>query len=393
MTFVGIAGIILGLLAAWWMSNSYTNRKIGFFALVASLHLITAVVYYQYVQTNDADTKLYYFDPYGFYDLDFSLGTQFLIYFVQALKGIIGGTYLDYFLLFQALGLWGIALLVRTLEELAEALAQHWPPIFTIMMFMPGMYFWTSAIGKDAPLFLACTIALWSTMAISRRWLWFGLAIGIMVLFRLHVALIAVVALALTLMTGRGISPVLRGLLIVGLIPLLYVLVGTVQSSFQLDLASVSSLTSYVEQQTDTLAEAAGELEGLAAQPFYVRLISLLFLPLFADSGGIFGIVASFQNVFMLYVGSVLVREYRSWWSMFRQSIPIRFATFFLVTMIAMLTVMYYNVGLGLRQREMFTPALYLVFGAVYLVRSARRASDRVTALPFNQLNWTSSKT
>ena len=388
MTFVGFAGIVLGLLAALWMSSSYTNRKIGFFALIASMHVVTAVIYYQYVQTNDADTKLYYFDPYGFYFLDFSLGTTFVVYFVQWMRVLMGGSYLDYFLLFQAFGLWGIALLIRTLEELAEVLGQHWPPIFTIMMFMPGMYFWTSAIGKDAPLFLACAMVLWSTMAISRRWVWFGLAIAIMVLFRLHVALVAVAALALTLMTGRGISPTLRALLIVAIIPVLYVLVGTIQSSLKLDLASVGSVANYVELQTTTFATAAGDAEGLVTRAFPVRLISLLYLPIFIGVGGLFGFVASFQNVFMLYVSSVLVRESRSWRAMFRQSFPVRFATIFLIAMIAMLTVMYYNIGLGLRQREMFTPALYLVFGAVYLVRSARRAAELATADGINQTHW-----
>ena len=388
MTFVGFAGIVLGLLAALWMSSSYTNRKIGFFALIASMHVVTAVIYYQYVQTNDADTKLYYFDPYGFYFLDFSLGTTFVVYFVQWMRVLMGGSYLDYFLLFQAFGLWGIALLIRTLEELAEVLGQHWPPIFTIMMFMPGMYFWTSAIGKDAPLFLACAMVLWSTMAISRRWVWFGLAIAIMVLFRLHVALVAVAALALTLMTGRGFSPTLRALLIVAIIPVLYVLVGTIQSSLKLDLASVGSVANYVELQTTTFATAAGDAEGLVTRAFPVRLISLLYLPIFIGAGGLFGFVASFQNVFMLYVSSVLVRESRSWSAMFRQSFPVRFATIFLIAMIAMLTVMYYNIGLGLRQREMFTPALYLVFGAVYLVRSARRAAELATADGINQTHW-----
>lgn len=393
MTGIGFAGILLGLLAALWFSARYTNRKIGLFALIATLHIVTAVVYYRYVQTNDADTSLYYFDYYGLYYLDFALGTQFVVYFVQWLRDAIGGSYLDYFLLFQALGLWGIALLVRTLEELADVLGQQWPPIFTVMMFMPGMYFWTSAIGKDAPLFLACAMVLWSTMAISRRWFWFGLAIAIMVLFRLHVALVAVAALAVTLMTGRGVSPVLRVLLIVATIPVLYVLVGTIQSSFQLDLASVGSVANYVEDQTNSLAEATGQTDGIVKQAFPIKLFSLLYLPFFIGSGGIFGFVASFQNVFMLYVSSVLVRETRSWRALFRQSLPIRFATIFLTAMILMLTVMYYNVGLGLRQREMFTPALYLVFGALYLVRSARRAAAPLPGQPLPPANWIHSRT
>jgi hypothetical protein len=355
------------------MSANYTNRKIGFFILMASIHVITAVIFYQYVQTNDADTKLYYFDEYGLYYLKFSLGTSFLIYFVQWLREAIGGTYLDYFLLFQALGFWGIALLVRTLEELIEVLDQTWQPIFTVMMFLPGMYFWTSAIGKDSPLFFACTLALWSTMAISRRWFWFGLAIAIMAMFRLHVAIVAVAALALAVSTGKGISVWLRIVLLLAMIPGIYALADTIQATLQLDISSVGSVANYIETQTNSLVAAAGENGALAALSPQAKVVSLLYRPFFIDSGGLFGLVASFQNVFMLYATYVLIRENRTWRAMFRLSLPIRFATVFLFAMITMLTIMYYNVGLGLRQREMFTPALLLIFAALYLMRSRQR--------------------
>lgn len=377
MTFLGIAGIMLGLIAAIWMTGSYTNRKIGFFALIAALHVITAVVYYEYVQANDADTKLYYFDPYGFRYNEFELGTIFLINMVQSMRDWLGGTYLDYFLVFQAFGLWGIALLVRTLEELATVMGRTWPPLFTVMLFMPGMYFWTSAIGKDAPLFFACALSLWATMSISRRWIWFALAVGIMVLFRLHVALVAVAALALAVMTGRGIGLLVRVLLLAGMGPLIYALIGTIQTSLKLNLSSVGSIVDSVNSQASSLANAAAENGALADQSVLIKLVSLLYRPFFVDAGGVFGLVASIQNIFMLYATYILLAEWRTWRAMFRQSLPIRFATCFFAAMVLMLVVMYYNVGLGLRQREMFTPALYLLFAAVYLVRNARLAQEQ----------------
>ena len=108
-----------------------------------------------------------------------------------------------------------------------------------------------------------------------------------------------------------------------------------------------------------------------------IKLVSLLYRPFFVDAGGVFGLVASIQNIFMLYATYILLAEWRTWRAMFRQSLPVRFATCFFAAMVLMLVVMYYNVGLGLRQREMFTPALYLLFAAVYLVRNARFAQEQ----------------
>lgn len=377
MTFVGVAGILLGLLAVRWLAVEQSNRKIGFFLLIAAIHVATSAIYYQYVQSYDADTKLYYFDPFGFYYRGFSLGTVFIIYSVQWLRDVIGGTYLDYFFLFQAFGVWGIALLVRALEELTIVLERPWPPFLTILMFMPGMYFWTSAIGKDAPLFFACTLAVWSSMAITKRWLWFGIAIAVMVLFRPHIALIAIGSLALAVVAGRGLPLMLRGVLVGFSLVSGALLFNTVQASLQVDLSSVGSIAGYLETSTATAAAATDSSDQLVSAPFPLKLISLLYRPFFFDSGGFFGLVASVQNVFMLFVTFVLVRNHRIWRAMFRESLPIRFATIFLFALILLLSFMYYNVGLGLRQREMFTPALYLIFTALYLVaKDKRQAPD-----------------
>lgn len=376
MSMVGVAGLLLGMLALFWGMVERTNRKLGLFFAIIVVHAVTAVLYYYYVQDSDADTKLYYYDPYEFFDQPFSLGTMFLIHLVQWLKSQIGGTYLDYFLLFQAIGVWGIALLVRTLEELTIVLEEPWPPLLTIMVMMPGMFFWTSAIGKDAPLFFACTLALWAIMALARRWPWLAVAVVVMLLFRPHVALVAMISVALALVAGRGVATSTRVLLVLMSIIAVIALAGTVQASLRIDLSSVSSIASYVEDQTSVAGTASGDEGRLASLSFPAKLISLLYRPFFVDSVSIFGLVASIQNIFMIYASFVLIRHFAVWRAMFAASLPVRFATVFLFAMVLMLTVMYYNVGLGLRQREMFTPALYLIFAAVYIVSRRQRAAE-----------------
>jgi hypothetical protein len=365
MTALGAFWVLMGLITLSWGMIERSNRKLGLLVLIFVLHLVTTLVYYRYVQANDADTKLYYYDPYKFYGDRFSLGTVFLIYLVQWLRGLIGGSYFDYFLLFQLFGLAGIMVLVRTLEELTQILRSTWPPVFTVMVLMPGIYFWTSAIGKDAPLFLASSLAIWAGLQFARRWLWFGLALVLMVLFRPHVALVAAAALALAVVLGRGISPAVRTAAIAFAVICTGFIAQTVQSSLQIDLTSVGSIASYVENQTAVASGASGD-NALAGMSYPLKLLSLLYRPLFVDAGGLFGLVASFQNLFMLFASFVMLRQFGTWRAMFRASLGIRFATVYLIGMILLLTVMYYNVGLGLRQREMFTPALFVIFGALY---------------------------
>ena len=52
-----------------------------------------------------------------------------------------------------------------------------------------------------------------------------------------------------------------------------------------------------------------------------------------------------------------------------------RFSLFFTCILFVMLSLLYYNVGLGLRQRAMAFPALFSLFVAQYLVQRQRAQS------------------
>jgi hypothetical protein len=378
MTFVGVLGVLLGFIAFAWFSKRKDNSRLALFLMITILHVIVAYIYYRFVQTSDADTKLYYFDPYGFYDNGFALGTMFVVYVTQSARAVFGGSYLDYFFVYQALGVWGLALVFRTIEEIAAELGSAIPTTMIVLMFLPGMYFWTAAIGKDAPLFLACVLAVWSSFRLSSRWVWFGLAIAIMVSIRVHVALVTVVALALALVAGRGVPNTVRFALGFGAVVAGGFLFSTLQAELNVDLSSIGSIANYVDQQT--AAATRGVDSTLANSSFPVKLLSLLYRPFFFDAGGIFGVVASIQNVVMVIITFWLLRNFRLWAELFRGSFAIRFATIHFVALYLMLAIMYYNVGLGLRQREMATPALLVVFSAVFMVCALRRRSAFATS-------------
>ncbi|HZG47199.1 MAG TPA: hypothetical protein VEZ41_13190, partial [Allosphingosinicella sp.] len=105
ITGVGIFGLLLGLLSVFFATRLRTRLRIGVFLALYVTHVLAAVAYYQLVQTSVADTYLYYFDPYGIYDQEgFGSNTILIIALVQFPKSYFGGYYLDYFLVFQAVG-------------------------------------------------------------------------------------------------------------------------------------------------------------------------------------------------------------------------------------------------------------------------------------------------
>ena len=371
MTFVGFIGVLIGLLAWRFAFIDRSRTRIAVFLLVFGLHIATAVVYYFWVQTTSADTVLYYYDVYNFYGTGFGMGTMFTIYAVQALKESIGGTYLDYFLLFQAFGFWGIVFLMRTLEEIYAELQTPQPAYAYLLLFLPGIHFWSSAIGKDAPLFLASSICVWASMHIGRRWPMFAFAIVLMVLFRPYIALVALAALALTVVldarVGKFIKIGLFGLAVGGLIFVL----GTVQSTFNVDVTNAESVGDFFQRQSEMAEQDEGGSAVVGAS-FPVRVLSLLFRPFFIDSGGAFGLIASLENLVLLVVIFTILRRFRTAVSLFRSAFFVRFSILFALALIVLLSLVYYNVGLGLRQKIMFMPALLTLFAATLAVRRVR---------------------
>lgn len=371
MTLVGLLGPIIALLA-WQMAFvERTRTRAAIFFLAFLTHIGTTILYYFWVQTTVADTILYYDDPYSFYGTGFGMGTRFVIYMVQYLKDVLGGTYLDYFLLFQAFGFWGVVFMMRIFEEIHIELGTKQSPFTYLLFFLPSIHFWTSAIGKDAPLFLAASLAVWSAMQLRRRFIAFGLSILIMVLFRPYIALAALMALALSAFIDPRNSVGTKLVLLLAAFAALVPVLGTVENTFRVDVTSAESVSDFFQYQSEISAQDEGGSAVVGAS-YPVRIFSLLFRPLFVDANGAFGLIASLENLFLMFILFQILRNFGSVKKLVRSVFFIRFGSIFAVVLILLLGFVYYNVGLGLRQKVMFMPGLLTLFVAVLAVKHAK---------------------
>lgn len=378
MSAVGLLGVLLCLAALPIFPPARSARGLLLSFGLLTLHLAASIAFYEYALTSSADAALYYYDSTGLRRSELTFGTIFTIKLVQSIKGAVGGTYLDHFLIFQAFGFWGILLLQRCFEYARNrfgdpvTLAPYW------LLFLPGLHFWTGAIGKDAPLFMAISLALWACIRLSTRALWFGAALFIMLLFRSHIALLTSASLAGAAFFG-GRSMIAKVALTVAALVALGVVAGTVERTLVVDLSDPSSVGAFLEQQQQRAEWIAGAT-NLQNSAFPVRLFSLLFRPMFIDAGGAFGLISSVENLVYLGVILLMLRFWSIGVEIFRAELVIRFAFFFAATLTILLTLTYYNVGLGLRQKTMIMPALLTFFAAQWVVHRARHHSQAYAA-------------
>lgn len=379
MTFVGIFGILIGLLAALYAFVRPTRLTVVVFVALFAVHVLSAVIYHTYAQYNPSDSELYYFDPADWYHTEtIKVATVFVVFLVQWLKSLFGGTYLDYFLLFQAAGFAGLALMLRIFQEIYGEVGTQPPSWAYLFLFLPGLHFWTSMIGKDVLLFLAVTLSLWSAMNLRRRYLFFAGAVLLMVIVRPHIAVAAAAAVSLTLFFDRRTGRFMRfALLIVALGGMVGALT-TLQTTFRFDVTDAESVSDFLASRDAATQGEAGGSTGVRGS-FPVRFASLLFRPFFIDAEGLFGLLASFENVVLIPIYAFILWNLREVRQLAKAAAFVRYAAVFSITVALMLTLVYYNVGLGLRQRTMIIPGLLVVLVTLLAVRHARRVHVRET--------------
>lgn len=373
MIIVGLIGILISALSYFIAFPRPAPGDGKLFASCAALHILASVGYWQYAQINGADTILYYADAYRMAQLPTETGTIFVTQFVQVIKTRIGGSYLDYFILFQSFGMIGIACVIRSFGEVTADLGETLLPWMKALLFLPGLHFWTSAIGKDSALFLAVALSIWAMINIERRFPALILALVIMYPVRPHIAAISVIALIVTLTFDARTKLVLK--IPLGAIAMAgaFFTLRTVQDTFRIENLDYGSITNFIaDKQAYGMGTQAGAV--LTELPFPLKIASLLFRPFFFDAGGADGLISSFENIVWLFMFGTFVVRAPTLFRLASKIVYVRYCLIFTITLIVLLSLITYNVGLGLRQKYMVMPAVLLLF--VTLISYRRSAAS-----------------
>lgn len=375
MTAVGLLGIIISIAGFHFARANESRLRFALFVLLLLIHVAAAFATFLYSQEFGGDSTIYYYDQMGIYGNASGVSTVFVVNFVQFLKSYLGGSFFDYFLLFQAMGFWGILFVLRAFDDIHHELGQPTTKPIYLLLFLPGLHYWTSAIGKDAPIFLAIAMCTWAVFRLQTRYLAFGAGVGIALLVRPHIALIALIALAMTLLLGRNISVLTRVGLMAVVLAGIGSVVGLVEGTVSgLSLSSTDSVTEFLETKGQVSEESGADLSIVGAS-FPVKLLSLLFRPFFIDANGMLGYIASLENVVLLVIILTLLRRFGTAWAMVRAAGFARFAIFVFGMITLLLALVNYNVGLGLRQKMMMMPALLIFFVALQAVRTLQKGA------------------
>ena len=381
MTLVGFAGLLLALSAAYLADIRSSRLRLVVFSLLLVMHTLASIAYYFFAEASGSDAHLYYYDVMRVYGQVQGLGTIFMINAVQLFKQNLGGSFFDYFLVFQAIGFWGVVFLMKTIQEIREEVGVHDSGWAYLPLFLPGIHFWPSAIGKDAPLFLGVALAIWSCMNLSKRLFGMGAAVVIMLAVRPHVAMIALIALGIAALIEKKMKLWVKALLVMGIVGGSITVTSSMESTYRVDVTSANSVSDFMAARNQIGEDSGVDMSIVEGNPF-MKVFTLWLRPMFLDAENLMGYVASTENLALLLIFAVVLANFGLARTLFWRVLYCRFSVLFFLLLTGLLAAVNFNIGLGLRQKMMAVPCLLALFSTVIAVKMAQRNLAREVVQP-----------
>lgn len=326
-------------------------------------HTLFSIFYCWYVLQSGGDA-LSYFRWGQFWSGEIGVGTAA----VRAIAGLLvsgmGLSILGTFLVFNIFGQIGLLAFWGSLREATIGRSWRIRWLATLIIFLPSVSFWSSALGKDAISFMATGLALWSSLNLAKRGLLMTVAIGAMFIVRPHMAGIMVMAIAMAAVmdsNASAVKKVLLGALAAGvaaaLVPfaLRYAGVG--------EVVDVESLANYIDKRQSYNTEGGGGVD-IASMSLPMQLFTYLFRPVLFEARSVFALAASLDNLILLGLfvfGSIALLRGRK--TGLGENRTFMWAYALGAWLILAMTTA--NLGIALRQKWMFAPMLIFLLISV----------------------------
>ncbi|MEM7668745.1 MAG: hypothetical protein AAF317_06280 [Pseudomonadota bacterium] len=375
LTFAGVLAILIALGCALLMARDGWTRAYYFVMFV--VHSILCFGFWGLSLTERTDSQLYY--RVAEWTDTIGLGTDFVSYLTGLLRRAFDISYLDGFLFFQIPGLVGLILLHKAAVRMSSEGFETRVIMLGFLLFLPGLQFWTTPIGKDG--LAICAFGLIAYALAHRPFHWTPLIAGTLLYFmvRPHVAFVLVLAMALAFLPIFGQSTprarfagVGAAVTFVLMLPFVFLFVG-------IEDAGIEGVADFVAHR-QAIGFRGGSAVDLADLSVFERVLTLWFRPFFIDASGIAALFASVENLVLVAIFGYLLYHARLMLRLLTVSEVLRFHLFFILILTAIFSQTIGNLGLALRQKMMMVPALLLLFAAVtaFLNRKREAAQEKI---------------
>lgn len=337
-------------------------------------HTSFSIVYLAYSLDHIADATTYYQSSLTYAD-GFAVGTDFVEWFTSHFTRGLGISYLGTFLLFNIFGFVGMLAFYGSIREAVNGKSALLRRLGFLIVMLPSISFWSSALGKDAVAFMATGLFVWGAIDTKSRKVSFVLSVMTMLLVRPHVAALMVTAVAASMTFGTGSRWTSR--IVVGSIALLCAVLVVPFAVNYVGLGNASGaadIADYVAQRQSYNQEGGGGVD-ISSMSLPMQLFTYLFRPLPFEAYGLASFAASIDNLVLLML--IAIAGYKWLVSSYSRHRGALTLWLYSLSTWAVLSITTANLGIAVRQKWMFAPALiYLSLAAMGRARSYGGSDD-----------------
>lgn len=298
------------------------------------------------------------------------MGTQGIYALASLFSVGLGMSYGGVFLVFNLFGVIGLLFFAAALAETTRFLSKRSKSLALLILFLPGISFWSSAIGKDSLSFMGAGLVCWAALDMRRRYPAIVIAILVFLLARPHMAGVLLISLAIASAVAMKMSIGKRIGLLVLLLPI--VLAGVtfgLQYAGLGDAQGIEDIESYIEKRQGYNLGGGSSMD-IASMSVLMRIFSYMFRPLPIEASGLLGLIVSVENTILFLVAVYAAYRAIKAPSAIDRSARMLLIIFSTISLIILANTTA-NLGIAIRQKWMFLPML-IVVGFSYLPRAAK---------------------
>jgi len=365
-SFWGLLSAFLVFLGGLWAAVSVGRRfqlRRGRSMALYIWHTLLCLTYLWYALTYGGDALGYYrrgLEGAG----EFNWGTAGIDFLTSVIVQGLGLSLLGAFLFFNIFGTIGLLAFDHCLRAATQDKTRRTRRLANLIIFLPSVSFWSSAIGKDSLSFMAAGLALWAALNLGRRVVVMAAAIAVMLLVRPHMAGLMVSALAVAALldpkasTGkRLVMGVAAAAVAAAMVPMALNYAGVSEGS------GVGGMADYIESRQQHNLEGGSSVD-IASMSAPAKLLTYLFRPFIFEARSVFALAAGVENLLLIYLlfawARAVLRGRKS-------TLPSNRTFLWAYSLMAwfILAITTANLGIALRQKWMFLPMLIFLFLSV----------------------------
>lgn len=363
------------------------NKLISVFVLNL-YHFIFSIIFLDFSSDKVTDSSNYFNWALDGTDFGF-FGTGFIVNFVSLLNHFGLSSYEIVFFIFSALSSLAIISIYLFLSKIIRESCSHkkLSILLFLLFLLPGLHFWTVAIGKDVLTILSIVWVVFGVYQGNRKFLILGVLLALCI--RPHIAAFLLLSFYFYQFFYTDWKPekISKGLYRVVLIIIsLPIFVGL--SSFLLSYSQKYSTDGFndfgdfVQNRQEAYSEV-GSGAVLTAQPYIIKVLAFILggLP-WSNSQGLMGIFAMLEGVVILsaftYVLYLTIFKFGfnkiGADALFKRTV---FMIIFIICILLIMPVISSNLGLMVRLRVMmYLPLFMCLFSLIIIARPNRSIGD-----------------